>query len=195
VRAIFLVFLLAVLPIAALAESPKPGDQASPRPGDEASPKPGDEASPRPGADLVGRWLLDPDRSDSIKPMMELMGAPWAVRQMVGRLRPAMTLTLMPTGVRVLSQTRVRETEREIVADGERRESLDAAKRTVTEWSEWQEDGTLKVWRNVPLKDGPVVEIVATWRRNGADMEIESIATAKGEDTVRTHRVFSAVAP
>ena len=170
-KSFLLVFLLAVLPLGALAETPAPGRA------------------------LVGRWLLDPERSDSIKPMMELMGAPWPVRQLVAGLRPTLTLTLMPTGLRVLSQTRVRETEREIVTDGERRESQDALKRTVTEWSSWQEDGALKVRRQVPLKDGPVVEIEAIWRLNGADMEIESVARAEGESTVRMRRVFTAVAP
>lgn len=144
-----------------------------------------------PGADLVGRWTLDPERSDSIKPMMALMGAPWAVRQLVGSLRPTLTLSLIPGGLRVLNQTSVQERDREIVADGEKRESKDALDRTVTEWAEWQGDGTLKVWRRVPLEDGPVVEIEAIWRRNGAAIELDSVASAPGEDAIRTLRVFA----
>ena len=100
-----------------------------------------------PGAGLVGRWTLDPERSDSIKPMMELMDAPWAVRQMVGSLRPTLVLSLTKGGLRVLNQTSVRKTDREIIADGEKRESKDALDRTVTEWAAWQSDGTLTVWR------------------------------------------------
>ena len=144
-----------------------------------------------PGTDLVGRWTLDPDRSDSIVPMMELMGAPWAVRKMVGSLRPTLTLSLTPGGLRVLNQTPIRDTDREIITDGEKRESKDALDRIVTEWAQWQSDGSLKVWRQVLLEGGPEIAIEATWRRNGEAIELESLANAPGEDPIRTLRVFA----
>lgn len=151
--------------------------------------------SPPPGADLVGRWILDPDRSDSIKPMMELMGAPWAVRQLVAGLRPTMTLSLTPDGLQVRNKTTLRDTDREIVADGEKRASKDALERTVTEWAAWQDDGTLKIWRKVPLEDGPVIEIEAIWRRNGEVVELDSVAESPAGSPLRTLRVFTPLEP
>ena len=144
-----------------------------------------------PGTDLVGRWTLDPDRSDSIAPMMEVMGAPWFVRRMVDSLRSTMTVSLTQTGLHVLSQNRLRDSDREIVTDGAKREAKDQLDRTFTEWAEWQDDGSLKIWRLVPREDGTVIELEATWRRNGSVIELLSVVQAAGDAPVRTLRVFA----
>ena len=176
------------LPVTATGEEPAAaaGGAASARPDD------GEPDSPA-GArhDLAGRWTLDPERSESIVPLMELMGAPWVARQFARTMRPTMEISLVEGGIRVVNDNPVRPTDRVTIADGQRRSSRDALDREVVEWAEWQDDGSLRIWREIHPEDGPPFQLEARWRRVGEVVTLDSEGRAPGEDTVRVRRVFA----
>lgn len=134
-----------------------------------------------PLAEWAGEWVLDHDASDSIDPMLELLGTPWIVRKMAGTMTPTFTFSVLPAGdgLHWVNANPIRTTERDITGDGVRRELEDPLGRKYVSSERWSESGDL-VMSQTHRRDDRAVEVVATWSR--VDDRLEIVNRTKSDD-------------
>lgn len=152
----------------------------------------GEDPKAPPGliGNFVGIWLLDRDASDPMGPLLELMKAPWIARRMAAVVTPTLTISrLGERGLRVVSESRIRTTDREIPADGVERERQDARGRKVVGKATWNDAGQLVVIQQNHIESNRVIEVSSTWARVGDTLEFT--IRAQGEDgPLSIRRVF-----
>ena len=146
-------------------------------------------AEPHPGESLAGTWKLDRAASDPIRPLLELLDAPWIARRMADTMSPTMQVSPAPNGgLRVVTANPLRTTDVVYPADGTDNTREDPLGRSVVTRERWLAPGRLVITQENQGEDGGV-QVETTWERVEERLELRIVA--QGPDgPVRILRVF-----
>ncbi|MGB0621774.1 MAG: hypothetical protein ACPGVZ_20100 [Myxococcota bacterium] len=142
------------------------------------------------GGPWAGTWLLDPEASDPVEPMLVLLKTPWIARKAAAAMTPTMRITALGHGgLRVINENPIRTTNEEIFIDGVKRERLDPLDRKVVRSATLSATGQLIVrnWNHV--EEDEVVEVTSTWSLAGNTLEISNVIQGE-DDALVIRRVF-----
>ena len=147
-----------------------------------------------PGEELEGSWVLEPQRSAPMEPLLAAMGVPWLERQAAARIVPEQDIAVAADGKAVTITSRVpTSAQSTLVVDGVQRPSQGMAGFHTARHS-WEVDGGLVSVLNGQAPDGaPMTAVIRRGvDQTGALVQEIYLEVARTElHTVRVSRVFT----
>jgi hypothetical protein len=121
-----------------------------------------------------------------MRPLLELLDAPWMARRLADSLTPTIRFEGVDAGrILIVTDNGFRVQRRELITDGEARERTTENGRRVVSSSWWTKRGEIVAVDRNHLGDGRVLVVTSTWKRT-ADVLVLEIRAA----SARIKRVF-----